>query len=172
MGIRRLIDFIRGPFKTAKKKGMVVEGGVTVMSGVNFGSEPYLITLKKNCRISSNVVFINHDGGTWAFRNLDPKYSEVVKFGEIVIGENAFIGAGTIILPGVHIGNNSVIGAGSVVTKDIPDNTVVCGVPAKIICSLDEYRSKCLSNIPNDFDFKTYKKDKKRHLIDVFRKNN
>ena len=60
-----------------------------------------------------------------------------LEFGKpIVIGDNAWIGGGAIILPNITIGNNVVIAAGSVVTKDIPDNVVVGGNPAKIIKKL------------------------------------
>ena len=52
---------------------------------------------------------------------------------DIHIGENAWIGAGTIILPGVTIGKNSVIGAGAVVTRDIPDNVLAVGTPAHVV---------------------------------------
>ena len=52
---------------------------------------------------------------------------------DVHIGENSWIGAGVIIVPGITIGRNTVIGAGSVVTKDIPDNVVAGGVPAKVI---------------------------------------
>ena len=52
---------------------------------------------------------------------------------DVHIGENAWIGAGVIILPGVSIGRNAVIGAGSVVTKDIPDNVVAVGNPCKVL---------------------------------------
>ena len=58
-------------------------------------------------------------------------------FGRVVIKENAWIGAGAIICPGVTIGKNSVVGAGAVVTKDVPDNVIVGGNPAKIIRELD-----------------------------------
>lgn len=51
----------------------------------------------------------------------------------VIIGNNAWIGGGAILLPGVHIGNNVVIGAGSVVTRDIPDNTVACGNPCRVV---------------------------------------
>lgn len=52
---------------------------------------------------------------------------------EIHIGKNCWIGAGSIIVPGVNIGDNSVIGAGSVVTRDIPPNSVAIGVPCRVI---------------------------------------
>lgn len=51
----------------------------------------------------------------------------------IEIGENAFVGAGTIILKGVHIGENSIIGAGAVVTRNVPDNEIWGGNPARLI---------------------------------------
>lgn len=55
---------------------------------------------------------------------------------DVYIGENVWIGAGVIIVPGVHIGKNSVIGAGSVVTKDIPENVLALGVPARVVKNL------------------------------------
>lgn len=51
----------------------------------------------------------------------------------ITIGDNVWFGGNCVVLPGVTIGNNVVVGAGSVVTKDVPDNAVVVGNPAKII---------------------------------------
>lgn len=53
--------------------------------------------------------------------------------GEVILGENVFIGAGSVILPKLHIGANTIVGAGSVVTRDVPDNMVVCGAPAKTL---------------------------------------
>lgn len=54
----------------------------------------------------------------------------------IIICRKAWIGAGAIILPGVTIGENAIVAAGAVVTKDVPDNTVVAGIPAKILRSI------------------------------------
>ena len=54
-----------------------------------------------------------------------------------VIGDNVTLGASVVIIGNVHIGNNVVVGAGSVVVKDVPDNCVVAGNPAKIIRYLD-----------------------------------
>jgi len=60
----------------------------------------------------------------------------------ITVGDNVFIGTRSIIMPGVHIGNNVIIAAGSVVSKDLPDNGVYGGVPAKFIKPMDEYFEK------------------------------
>lgn len=165
---KKVLKIFRGSFRQAIKDGMLIEKGVTVMSGVNFGSEPYLIKLHKYSRISSNVIFITHDGGTWAFRNTNKEFKDVKKFGTIEIGEYSFIGAGSIIMPGVHIGNNCVIGAGSIVTKDVPDNYVVCGVPARILCTTNEYAVKCKDSMPNDFNLEKYNKSKKEYLIETY----
>ena len=168
MGLKRVLGEIRkklkGSLAIAKANGMVVEDGVTVMGDVNFGSEPYLITLRKNCRITNGTIFITHDGGTWAFRNKWTEYKEVISFGRIEIGEETFIGARTIIMPGVIIGKNCVIGAGSVVTKSIPDESVACGVPAKIIRTTKEYADKCKERMPVDFNHTEYKRNKKYYL--------
>ncbi len=159
---------ILGSLRVAKGEGMIVEEGVSVMWGVDFGSEPYLIHLHRNCRISEHVTFITHDGGTWAFRNDNPKYKHVIKYGKIEIGEYSFIGANSTILPGVKIGDHCVIGACSLVNKDIPSGMVVAGVPAKIICSTEDYAEKCLANMPREFNEKAYVANKKEYLIDFF----
>lgn len=57
---------------------------------------------------------------------------------EVVIKRNAWIGAGATILPGVTVGENAVVAAGAVVTKDVPDNTVVGGVPAKVLKEIED----------------------------------
>ena len=56
---------------------------------------------------------------------------------DVYIGENTWLGAGVIIVPGVTIGKNAVIGAGSIVTKDIPDNVLAVGNPARVIRQLN-----------------------------------
>lgn len=58
---------------------------------------------------------------------------------DVHIGENTWIGAGVVIVPGVKIGNNAVIGANSVVTKDIPDNVVAVGNPCRVLREIGEH---------------------------------
>ena len=78
----------------------------------------------------------------------------------IHIGENCWIGAGALILPGITIGDNVVIGAGSVVTKNIPSNVVAVGNPCRILREI------------NDHDKEYYFKDKKIFSPDVLKKEN
>jgi maltose O-acetyltransferase len=62
--------------------------------------------------------------------------------GKVTIGDEVFVGYGTIILPNVRIGSRVVVGAGSVVTRDIPDNSVAAGNPAKVIGTYDDFLKK------------------------------
>ena len=120
------------------KKILNIGEGSTVLGKVDFGSEPYLITIGENVRITDGVRFITHDGGVHVLRNLY-NIPDADKFGQIIVGDNTFIGIKSIIMPGIKVGKNVIIGAGSIVTKDIPDNTVVAGIPARKIKSIEQY---------------------------------
>lgn len=149
--------------KYAKSIGVNLGNNVRLMKNVNFGSEPYLITIGDNVTISYDVGLITHDGATWVFRN-NEEYKNIVKYGKIKIGNNCFIGARSILLPGVTIGNNCVVAAGSVVTKKFPDNVVIGGNPAKIIKTTDEYIKKCVEN-NIEYDTDNYKKNKRQEVL-------
>ena len=169
----RLINTIRrilNPLEYAKKCGMNVGKNVTLTSkfGSSFGSEPYLITLEDEVRLSGGVTFVTHDGGTWAFRDLD-RYKignyDIAAFGSIHIGYRSFIGYGVIIMPGVHIGKRCVIGAGAIVTKDIPDNSVAVGCPARVIGSTFDYANKCMEKHKKvNYNCELLNRDKRHYL--------
>ncbi len=107
----------------------------------HLSTEPYLISIGDNCKITYGVTFMTHDGATWVLEKKgDFKGS---KFGPVTIRDNSFVGVNSIIMPNVTIGPNSVVGAGSVVTKDVPPDTVYAGNPAKFICTYEEYLEKC-----------------------------
>lgn len=126
-------------------KGYGVKFGKNVrLTGLpSFGSEPYLISIGDNVTITDGVIFHNHDGGVGVLRE---KYPGIDIIKPITIGNNVFVGSHVTIMPGVNIGSNVVIGASSVITKDVPDNVVVAGVPAKVIKTLDQYEEKVLKD--------------------------
>lgn len=128
------------PLKYAKKVGVNFPwGGVHLYGNVSWSTEPWLITLGSNVHITAGVKFITHDGGTLLYRHIVPDL-EITK--PITVGNDVYIGNNALILPGVNIGNNVVIGAGAVVSRDIPDNSVAVGVPARVIKTADEYLEK------------------------------
>jgi maltose O-acetyltransferase len=95
---------------------------------------PWLISIGSNCRITYGVIIVAHDASikTVARDGGSKGALDFSRIGTVSIGDNCFIGVGSVILPNVHIGNNVVIGAGSVVTHDIPDNSVAAGNPAEV----------------------------------------
>ena len=99
--------------------------------------EPYLISIGDNVTIAPGVSLITHDNSV---SKVLPNVTDA--FGRIVIGNNCFIGVRSIILLGVSIGDNTIIAAGSVVTKSLPSNVVAGGNPAKIICTIEDYKSR------------------------------
>ncbi len=127
------------PLKYARHIGVNIGENCHIYGDVSWGTEPWIISIGNNVYITSNIRFITHDGATLLFRNVTPDL-EITK--PITIGNNVYIGARSTILPGVNIGNKVIIGACSVVTKNIPDNSLVVGNPAKIIKTTDEYYEK------------------------------
>lgn len=142
--LKKILNFInkhrQSPVSYARNLGVTI-GKNCIIAIKNWGSEPYLITLGNHVHITTNVQFINHDGGVWVFRNEIPDFDV---FGKITVNDNTYIGNNAVIMPGVTIGKNCVIGANSVVTKSIPDNTVAAGVPANYICTTEEYKLKMM----------------------------
>lgn len=127
------------PLHYAKKIGVNIKGKLYIYGKVNWSTEPWLITIGDNCHITNGVAFETHDGGTLIFRHRVPDL-EVTK--PIYLGDNVYVGNRAMFMPGVTIGNNVIIGAGAIVTKNIPDNSVAVGVPARVIKTTDEYLEK------------------------------
>lgn len=132
----------KNPAAFWKKRGAHIGQNTEIYASANFGSEPYLITIGNHVRINSGVQLMTHDGGVWVLRYLYDDLKNVDLFGQITIGDNVHIGTNAIIMPGVTIGSNCIIGCGSIVTKNVPDNSVVVGIPGRVIESIDEYLKK------------------------------
>ena len=105
-------------------------------------SDPELIKIHNNVIVGSNTTFVNHDYIHQVFNNYIKEYKYTYNSGCIEIMDNVFIGTGSIIMPNIKIGPNAIIAAGSVVTKDVPENTIVAGVPAKPIGTFEECMKK------------------------------
>ena len=151
-----------------RKAGLDLPADCHIMDMPDFGSEPYLISIGHHVGISSEVVFLTHDGGTYVIREQE-RYRKVIKYGRIQILDNCMIGQRAIILPGVTIGPNSIVAAGSVVTKSVPPNTLVAGNPAKPVLSVSQYAEWALGTTPA-YDEEEYHRDKKACLMRVVRK--
>lgn len=130
------------PIRYWKKKGLSIGAECEINASASFGSEPYLVKLGNHVRVNSGVNFITHDGGVWVLRWENRCYNDVDLFGRILVGDNVHIGTNSTIMPGTKIGNNVIIGCGAVVTRDVPDNSVAAGIPARVIESLEDYKEK------------------------------
>lgn len=140
-GFRDRVHGSRDPVGFARSLGVRIGQNVHFygVSRGMFGSEPWMIKIGNDVYITAGVSFVTHDGGTLILRKEIP---DLEWSAPVVIGNDVYIGVQSVILPGVRVGNRCIVGARSVVTRDIPDNSVVAGAPARIICTTDEYQSK------------------------------
>ena len=109
---------------------IVFGSNVWINNNCSFISEGEGIDIGKDTLIGANCEFTDSD-----FHDLDPKkrMGGNIKTGKVSIGRNVFIGSNVKVLKGVCIGDNSVIGNGSIVTKSMPHDVIVAGIPAKVI---------------------------------------
>lgn len=146
------------------RRGVQIGSGTKIYScDIDYG-HGYLIKIGNNCTIT-HATILSHDAST-------KHYIGYSKVGKVVIGDEVFIGYGSVILPGVTIGNRVIVGANTVVRKSIPDNCVVSGNPMTILCSTDDFINKhetCMKSLPvfnNSWRDKTPKeKDYERNVL-------
>lgn len=123
----------RDPLPFLTKQGLVVGKHFMMLEDVIIDpSHCWLITIGDEVTLAPGVHILAHDASTKRLLNY-------TRIGKVTIGNRVFIGASTLILPGVEIGSDVVIGAGSVVTHDVPSGVVVAGNPARILCSLEDF---------------------------------
>jgi len=114
----------------------------SVQANVNI-TDPKYVRLGNNVRLSGCTLF-GHDG---SINMLNRAYGlKLDSVGKIDIRDNVFIGHQAIIMPGTTIGPNAVVAAAAVVTRDVPVNTVVGGIPAKKLCTVDELVERLKKN--------------------------
>lgn len=132
--LRKMLSLMRGEQNIDKliKRGLTIGKNCKLGSCTIDPSHCFHITIGNNVTFGPRVHILAHDASTHVFLG----YTRVAN---VSIGNNVFIGAYSIVMPGVTIGDNVVIGAGSIVTRDIPANSVAIGSPAKVVKSLEEY---------------------------------
>lgn len=120
----------------------LIERGLVV--GKNFCAQDDVIIDSSHCwhieigddvTLAPRVHILAHDAST-------KRHLGYTKIGKVKIGNRVFIGASTIILPGVTIGDDVIVGAGSVVSKDLPSGVVAVGSPARVVESLESFLSR------------------------------
>jgi acetyltransferase-like isoleucine patch superfamily enzyme len=128
---RRLWRGLRSRFDerfVSLHRGLRIGEG-TAYSRANLdGIVPQLAVIGRNCVIAPNAVILTHDA---SYLPTTGRY----RIAPVEIGDRVFIGYGAVIMPGIRVGSDSVIAAGAVVTRDVPNNSVAAGVPARIIGS-------------------------------------
>lgn len=132
--MKKILSRLRGEQNINKliKRGLTIGRNCKLGNCVIDPSHCFHITIGDNVTFGPRVHILAHDASTKVFLN----YTRVAN---VKIGNNIFIGAHSIVLPGVTIGDNVIIGAGSIVSRNIPSNSVAVGSPAKVIKPLSEY---------------------------------
>ena len=131
-----------------RDRGVKIGENVDILHSKIDEGHGFLVEIGNNVTITGSTI-LTHDASTKKFIG----YSKV---GKVIIGDNVFIGYGSIILPNTRIGNNVIVGAGTVVAKDVPDNVVIGGNPWKVICSFDEYIERNKRNLNTKPVYNTY----------------
>lgn len=178
--IRRIIAFFKRAYYSSnserycnylRKKGILIGTGTHIdpQTSLIDTSRPSLIQIGDNCYMNNNFTLLTHDWVTNVFINTKRMF--INSSGKVCIGNNVSFGQNVMVLKGVTIGDNCFIGAGSIVTKDIPANTIAVGAPCKVVMTLEEYYQKRLvkneeeafeyarsilerfNRIPNIYDF-------------------
>src|SRR5205085_4336218 len=112
-------------------EGVVEIGPKTVMGQECTISAYRRVRIGEQCVIADRAMFIDFDHGVVEVER--PIRQQGIYMRDVEVGSNVWIGYGACVLRGVRVGDNSIIGTNSVVTRDVPANAVVGGVPAKVI---------------------------------------
>jgi len=136
----------RDPVAWLVKQGLVVGRNFAMLEDVFIDpSHMWHIEIGNDVTLGPRVQILAHDAST-------KRHLGRTRIGKVVIGDQVFVGASSIILPGVTIGSNVIIGAGSIVTRDIPGGVVAAGNTARVLCPLSEFlerRTAEMASSPN-----------------------
>ena len=133
--LRRVYNrwFRPNPVDELKARGLTVGRNLKMLDSAAIDrSHCWHIAIGDDVTMAPGVRILAHDAST-------KTHLGYTRIGKVEIGDRVFIGAASIVLPGVRIGNDVVIGAGSIVSRSIPDNSVAFGNPAKPCATIDEW---------------------------------
>ena len=136
--VKRIVYRLRGDHTTEQLIAMGMKVGKNFKRLVGVILDPahcWLIEIGDNVTLAPRVHILAHDASTC-------QYLGYAKIGKVIIGNNVFIGAETVVLPNVRKGDNVVVGANSTVTRDLEGGYVYVGNPAKKLCSIEEFIKK------------------------------
>ena len=128
-------------------EGEVVIGAKTVLGQECTISAYRRVRIGEQCVIADRAMFIDFDHGVTEVER--PIRQQGIYKRDVEVGSNCWIGYGACILRGVRVGDNAIVGTNSVVTRDVPANAVVGGVPAKVI-RMREAPRRCAGPIPSN----------------------
>ena len=133
---QRLLEFYRS-------KGVKIGDSTTIFNPKDIVidyTRPELLEIGKHVFLHAGTTILTHDWASWCFvKSHNEFYPSHAK---VKIGDNVWLGRNVTICKGVTIGDNCIIGIGSVVTKDIPNNSIAVGVPAKVVGSYEDYMKR------------------------------
>lgn len=126
-----------------RKKGIKIGDGCNITCNIT-SSEKFLIEIGNNVTISEDVLFLTHDA---SIGKIMGKENGSDLFGRIIVGDNCFIGARSVLLYGVTLPPNTIVAAGSVVTKSLETGgLIIGGNPARVISSTDRFLEKSIDH--------------------------
>jgi maltose O-acetyltransferase len=118
------------------QRGLKLGPGAHFQGGVRIDTDfPWLIRIGHDCTFAPNSVVLAHDASTKI-------HLDYTRAAQVTIGNRVFVGAGSIILPGVTIGDDCIIGAGTVIRRDVPNGSIVTGNPAQIVDTTEHYKER------------------------------
>ncbi len=159
--------FVKSGFAYAgylrQKKILHAQGENCFISKAANIPDPYLTSIGDNVWITAGCHLLCHDASVIMINMMHNGHFDRVA--PITMGQNCFLGNNVIVLPGITFGSNIIAGAGSVVTKNIPDNSVFAGSPARFICTFDEYAGRIEAST-RQYPWRDLLKKHTRHVYD------